>query len=345
MVIKDPSFYKSIKGFLETYLMQQRQCSKHTQKSYRNALNLLLQYFKEELNIPYNEMSFSDLTYNNVNGFLVWLIEVRNCSTSTANNRLMAIKSFAKYTSIIDPERIYFQAELSNIELKKSPTKAVEFLSESALQVFLKQPDIKTDKGKRNFIIILLMYDTAARCSEIASLRVGDFNLTSNKPTVFLHGKGNKTRQVPISDKVAKHLQHYLDSFHPISTRNDENYMFYTVRCGKRSSISTDAISLFIKNYGTSARKECLEIPEHIHPHMIRHTRAMHLYRNGMPLVLLSEFLGHSNVNTTRIYAWADTEMKRKAIQKAMHEDSDEITQDTFWENDEDLIKRLYGLK
>ena len=107
--------------------------------------------------------------------------------------------------------------------------------------------------------------------------------------------------------------------------------------------MSTDAVNLFMKKYGETARRACPEVPERVHPHQLRHSRAMHLYRAGMPLVLLSEFLGHADVNTTRIYAWADTEMKRQAIQKvskATAEDSIE----PIWANDEELIKRLYGL-
>lgn len=101
--------------------------------------------------------------------------------------------------------------------------------------------------------------------------------------------------------------------------------------------------NLFMKKYGETARRACPEVPERVHPHQLRHSRAMHLYRAGMPLVLLSEFLGHADVNTTRIYAWADTEMKRQAIQKvskATAEDSIE----PIWANDEEMIKRLYGL-
>lgn len=95
--------------------------------------------------------------------------------------------------------------------------------------------------------------------------------------------------------------------------------------------------------YGEMARRACPEVPERVHPHQLRHSRAMHLYRAGMPLVLLSEFLGHADVNTTRIYAWADTEMKRQAIQK-VSKVTEGDTIEPIWANDEELIKRLYGL-
>lgn len=107
--------------------------------------------------------------------------------------------------------------------------------------------------------------------------------------------------------------------------------------------MSTDAVNLFMKKYGEMARRACPEVPERVHPHQLRHSRAMHLYRAGMPLVLLAEFLGHADVNTTRIYAWADTEMKRQAIQK-VSKVTEGDTIEPIWANDEELIKRLYGL-
>ena len=130
---------------------------------------------------------------------------------------------------------------------------------------------------------------------------------------------------------------------HPTEQRQSDDYLFFTTHHGCKNRMSTDAVNLFMKKYGETARRACPEVPERVHPHQLRHSRAMHLYRAGMPLVLLSEFLGHADVNTTRIYAWADTEMKRQAIQKvskATAEDSIE----PIWANDEEMIKRLYGL-
>ena len=143
--------------------------------------------------------------------------------------------------------------------------------------------------------------------------------------TICLTGKGNKLRIVPISPSVVELLKTYLDKAHPTEQRQSDDYLFFTTHHGRKSRMSTDAVNLFMKKYGEMAR------------------RAMHLYRAGMPLVLLSEFLGHADVNTTRIYAWADTEMKRQAIQK-VSKVTEGDTIEPIWANDEELIKRLYGL-
>ena len=111
--------------------------------------------------------------------------------------------------------------------------------------------------------------------------------------------------------------------------------------------MSDDNVARFFKIYGVKAREQCKEVPERVHPHQFRHSRAMHMYRNGMPLALLSEWLGHANPETTMIYAYADTEMKRAAIQKATDQSSPLIIKKElpFWKDDDELIRMLYGLK
>lgn len=344
MKMKDEKFFKTLKDFLEIYLIRQRHYSKNTQKSYREAIRLLLQYFNDELGLSYAQMSFEDLTYSNVCGFLDWLEHNRGCSLQTVNLRLMAIRSFARYASIIDPARIYFQVELSNVKTKKSASKVVEFLSEAALKTLFEQPDISKKNGARDLVFMLLMYDVAARCQELLDLKLGDIEIRNEKSTVYLAGKGSKARRLPVSKKVVDHLVNYLKEFHPADTRRSEDFLFYTKIHENRQKMSSDAVSLFMKNYGERGRAISPEMPEKVHPHQLRHSRAMHLYRSGMPLVLLSEFLGHANINTTRIYAWADTEMKRKAIQKISPESEKAVGVVPMWQNDEQMIKKLYGI-
>lgn len=110
-----------------------------------------------------------------------------------------------------------------------------------------------------------------------------------------------------------------------------------------RIVVLSESMLALCVTYGELANHICSEVPKRVHPHQLRHSRAMHLYRAGMPLVLLSEFLGHADVNTTRVYAWADTETKRQAIQKISGNLS-ESSVAPIWENDEEMIKRLYGL-
>ena len=121
--------------------------------------------------------------------------------------------------------------------------------------------------------------------------------------------------------------------------------LFFTTIHDERHRMSPDAVAQFMKKYGEKARQICPEVPERVHPHQLRHTRAIHLYRDGMPLVLVGEYLGHVNPSTTKVYAYADTEMKRKALEKA--DAGRSLMADTapVWKDNEDMILRLSGLK
>jgi site-specific recombinase XerD len=102
--------------------------------------------------------------------------------------------------------------------------------------------------------------------------------------------------------KTVKHLNRYLDSFHPLSTRKNEDLLFYTVIHERRNQMSPDSVAAFMKKYGRQAQATCDEMPRNVHPHQLRHTRAIGLYRNGVPLILVSEILGHADINTTQVY-------------------------------------------
>ena len=122
--------------------------------------------------------------------------------------------------------------------------------------------------------------------------------------------------------------------------------MFYTVRHGIRGRMSDDNVARFINKYGESAKIECPEVPDNVHPHLLRKTRAMILYQAGMPLELLAQFLGHNDPMTSLVYARADNEMKRKAIESAsavagsVSPGANEAT----WDGNEEMVKRLLGL-
>ena len=122
-------------------------------------------------------------------------------------------------------------------------------------------------------------------------------------------------------------------------------YLFYTERKGQRKLICDDTVRLMMQKYADLARAKCQEIPAHVHPHLWRHTRAMHLYQHGMDLTLVSQWLGHTNIETTLIYAHADTEHKRQAITKALGDSAAPgVVPEKYTVSDEEMLQRLYGL-
>jgi site-specific recombinase XerD len=192
---------------------------------------------------------------------------------------------------------------------------------------------------------MILMYDTAARNQEILDLKVCDIHASAKGSSVVISGKGRKTRIVPLMQKTIEHYHNYLYIFH--DGKISDQLLFYVVQKGRRQAMSCDNVEKFIKKYGKKAREQNSKVPETLHPHLFRHSRAMHLYHGGMPLPLLSEWLGHSQLETTMIYAHADTKMKRDAIEKATSSISPLKSGQavTSYQDDDELIKRLYGLE
>lgn len=339
-------FFKTIQKFIMDYLPKQKCCSENTIRSYKTALNLFVDFLRHKKNFKLKEIDFKFITREIVIEFLEWLEIERKCSASSRNQRLAALRSFFNYAALIDCVNVTTSITLSKIPQKKQPSKVVDFLSENALKVLLEQPNLSDTRGLRNGLFMILMYDTAARCSELLNLRLCDVNSEGKTPTVYLTGKGNKTRLVPIMKKTVEHYNNYLKVFHKNATSKSTDYLFYTIIHNQKNKMSPDTVALFMHKYGGQCKEKHPEMPSHIHPHMIRHTRAIHLYRNGMPLELVSQFLGHSQLETSRIYAFADTEMKRDAILKAdklLFPNAEKS--EAMWQDDEDMILQLSGLK
>lgn len=337
-------FFKTIQKFLTVFLPKQKCYSENTIFSYKIALNLFISFLRTEKGIPIDKIDFKIITAQIVYDFMEWLKLNRNNSTSTQNQRLNALRTFFKYASMNDCTLLSLEMDLKRIPLKKNHNKPVEYLSKNAIKALFDAPDVSTSKGIRNQFLMILMYDTAARCQEILDMKISDI-IISKKPYVYLTGKGHKTRAVPIMEQTVKHFQNYLEIFHPLETRKEHDLLFYTTIHDKKLPMSPDTVAYIVKKYGNSVADEFEEMPHNIHPHQLRHSRAIHLYRDGIPLPLLAEFMGHKNINTTNIYAYADTEMKRKALEKITYLSVSETDTAPIWKNDPEIILKLCGLK
>lgn len=342
MKIKDAQFFAVVSSFLDVHLLKNRSCSPNTVKSYEDALNLFLVFLETVKSIPRQQVCWECFTRQNIQEYLEWMETVRHCSKQTQLQRLAALRSFVRYGGIVDLRVLSIQADVEKIRYRKPAPNLVAFLKKEDLSVFLAQPDCRKRTGLRDMVFLILMYDTAARCQEMLDLRIKDLVLSKTAPCVYLTGKGNKTRVVPIMIKTADHLRSFLKKYHPASTRKQDDFVFYTYG-GPQRPMSPDTVAAFVKKYAEAARSSCPSIPERVHPHTLRHTRAMHLYQDGIPLAMISEFLGHAQIETTRIYAHADTEMKRKAIQQATNLANVTIP-DAIWNiHDEEMMKILRG--
>lgn len=344
--LKDESLFRLLHDYLKKYLPDQKYASPNTVKAYRTALNQFFEYVVQKKKIPLTEITFPVLDYDMVNAYLDWLVSEKGCSSATRNHRLTCIRSFFAYAASRSTEHVVYQAALSKIPKQKADQFAVvEYMSEEAVQTILKQPDTSTRQGIRDQFFMILLYDTAARIQEMLDLKVCDIR-QGKTPTATLLGKGSKVRTVPVMPETMEHFRNYLNVYHEGEDRYSTQPLFYVVQHGSRHPMSDDNVRKFLKKYGDLARKICPEVPENIHPHLWRHSRAMHLYQHGMDLTLISQWLGHANLETSLIYAHADTEQKRHAIEKSMgRKVTGGIDIPRYTVSDEETIKRLYGLK
>ena len=343
---KSLSFFKLVRDFLTVYLPNQRAVSVNTIKAYRECLNQLLNYICDSKGIGLGKLNFEYLSRETVKNYLEYLERDRHCCVSTRNHRLACIRSFVKYAGARDVGIQACAIDLYAIPQKKEgKTTIIKFFSEAALKTILEQPDVRKKKGLRDLFFMILMYDTGARNQEMLDIQLSDINFERESPYVVITGKGGKTRLVPVMTKTVDHFRKYIDVFHPEISFS--GHLFYTEQKGTRSAMSPDCSEKFVRKYGIAAHGVNPDSPKSLHCHMFRHSRSMHLYRSGMPMVLLAEWLGHAQISSTLVYANADTEMKKEAIAKATSVLNPLLSGETVyleWEDDEALIRQLYGL-
>lgn len=208
----------------------------------------------------------------------------------------------------------------------------IPFLTEDDLSLLLSQPDASTRQGLRDLTLLALLYDSGARVQELVDLRLKDVRLT-HPPMVILTGKGRKVRQVPLMKDTCKLLDRYIRSFHSDS-QSQMIPLFYNA---KKQALSRYGVTYILKKYAAKA-SPVLE-PQNISPHVLRHTKAMHLLRAGVNMIYIRDFLGHADISTTEVYARIDAEMKRKVFEEKVPNYTPNTTMP--WEEDEDLLQWL----
>lgn len=347
MKTTDNRLYPAIRSFLCEHLPLHRNASKHTIRAYRHALSDYLVFTAKRRGVTLGQLDVCDLNSDTVLAYLDAIEEHGRCSVRTRNHRLNCIRSFLSYAGDDDVSMQAAWLDVRQVPFKKDAVAGeVKHMSEKAMAAILSAPSAGSGKGLRDLAILSTLYDTGARVEEVSNLRIEDVR-TGNAPQMTLRGKGRKTRVVPLSNRLAAIIRKYAAAFLP-EDASASAPLFYTKRGGQKSRMSEDNIRLIVKDTAEKARRKCKEVPRRVHPHMFRHSRAMHLYQNGMSLELVSQWLGHARIETTLIYARADTEMKRKAIEKAMS--GHRVLKKTIKTgrmrlSDDDMIRKLYGLK
>jgi len=340
--MKETDFAGHLTGFLSKYLPGQRNLSANTIASYRDAFKLLLIFCETEKKKKADRLTLDDISRELVVEYLTWLEKQRLCSISTRNQRLAAFRSFFHYVSTSAPETLLACRKIFNIPMKKCERHNISYFSPEGLHLLLKQPDILTPQGRRDHALLVLLYDSAARVQELADLCVRDVRLEI-PATVTLRGKGRKTRIVPLTSKTESIIKQY---FHEKCwLGKTASFDFSVFMNNRKLKLSRAGIAHILDKYVESARKinERL-MPRIVSPHCLRHSKAVHLLRSGVPLIYIRDFLGHNSVTTTEIYAKVDTEERRKALESAYEIPSQNLDLIPDWEADKGLMAWLGNL-
>lgn len=238
MKSENSSLFSLVHDYLKIYLPRQRKVSPNTIRSYRKALEGLLDYVKERRQIQLSSMTFEHLTAEIILSFLEYLETECVCSALTCNTRFAAIRAFMDYAADRDVTLVATLGKLRKIPFKKSVSSSiVDYMSMEAITAIVEQTDANTAKGLRDRFFIMLMYDTGARVQEMLDIKLCDLQL-GRSPKITLYGKGNKTRVVPLMQKTVQHLQKYLSEFHTDATMPPDTPLFYSVTHGIRNPLT-----------------------------------------------------------------------------------------------------------
>jgi len=312
--MKPTDFSRNLTTFLSKYLPGERGMSPHTISSYKFTFVLFISFMEKQKGLNVSKIELKDITKESVVEFLNWLQSNRKCSDATRNVRLAGIHSFFRFLQYQHPENLSEWQRILSVKAKKSKTEAINYLTIDGIKLLLEQPDTSTHKGRRDLAMLALMYDCAARVQEISDLKPSSIRL--NKPyTIKIVGKGNKARIVPLMEEEIAHIKRYMTENNLLEARSGMNPLFYNSR---KEQLTRAGINSILKKYANMARiKNPSLIPEKISCHSLRHSKSNHLLQAGVNLVYIRDFLGHESVQTTEIYARADSKQKREAIEQA----------------------------
>lgn len=333
---KEKEFWQLARSYLHDYMPITRNLSDKSVEAYKKSLKIYLQFLEVEKLLVEDQVTLSAFSRENIKNFISWLKE-KEYASKTINLRLTAIRSFLKYCSEEDFELRGIYTDVCTVKKIKEEKRPIEYLQPTVTSAILSAYDSRTSKHKRNRMMLILLYDTGARVQELADLNLSSLHLDVPNPFVTLIGKGKKSRNVPLLKKTVQHLDVYLKEFH---INEKENPLFYSYLDGKPHGLSTDTISLVFKTAANKARLTCSDVPKKVHCHLIRKTKAMDLYKNGVPLPFIMQLLGHESMSTTSgFYAFATLEMMSEAMNKA----GPSATGEKIWRKKE-IKKILYSL-
>lgn len=333
--MKTTDFANALGSFLTVYLPTRKNLSTNTISSYCDTFKLIFKYADDVIQIPSERIRLEHFNPEFVSDFLNWIETDRKCAKSTVNQRLAAIHSFFKYVPSLYPAYISECQKILSIPFQKKAESLVTYLEADDVRLLLSLPDVATRQGRRDLVLLSLLYDSAMRVSEIISLTPRAIRLMPPAQIEILSGKGGKARVVPVLKNTALQLEQYLKERHLTGAENCDKPLFVNKQNG---CLSRAGATYILKKYYTVAVTIQPHMPQRISPHVLRHSKAMHMLQAGVNIVYIRDFLGHSDVTTTAVYAKADINMKREALEKTQMVSYTDIP---IWQEDTGLLSWL----
>lgn len=312
--MKKNNLQPALRQFFEEYLPSTKGVSDNTARSYRYTFRLLLQFLFERHGTPPSKADFCSLEGDTVPEFLKWLEQTRNCSASTRNQRLAAIRSFSKFAShyCFQPS-LAFGTSVSALPRKKAAKKAMAYMTKEEVAIVLSLPRNNTLAEKRDRVLLSVLYASGARAQELCDLRIRDVRFEKGKAHLHLNGKGKKARIVVIPEDCTTLLAHYMKRSHFLDCTDSERHLFSSQT---HEHMTISCVEGIVKKYIKQARGLHPELfrESSYTPHSFRHSVAVHMLEAGIPLPVIKNFLGHSSLETTMIYATISQELRDKYL-------------------------------
>ncbi len=325
-------------AYLGQYLPAQRGLSSNTIKANRDVFTLLLRYCRDHRGLPPEKRTLDHLDVPVLLDFLEYLEKERNYKSSTKNHRLCVLHSFFRYLQTEEPDRMVQCQKVLAIPLRRTEQPVMNYLSTEDLASILAQPDLTKAQGHRDAVLLSVLYDTGARVQELIDVCVRDVRL---EPPAQIHltGKGKKTRAIPLMAPTVQLLQAYIE-MRGLDRPERRDSPLFTNRKGE--PLSRSGVRYILEKYTERARRERGGLIGHVSPHSLRHSKAMHLLQAGNPPVIIRDILGHVDIKTTAVYARADLQMKRRALE--MTTDAASSSAVPSWQTNNSLMEWLAAL-
>ncbi len=321
-----------LRRFLADYIVTERRLAQNTQKSYRDSFRLLLPFISAKARKPVDRLHVEDIGPSRVLQFLSRLEEDRGCSVRTRNQRLAAIRSFARFVASREPAHLDWCGQIRAIATKKSTPQPIAWMTKDEVEALLAVPDRQKPQGRAEYAMLLFLYNTGARVSEATGLKVADLDVDrrdGRHALVTLRGKGGKSRRCPLWPRTRNVLVELVRR----REQGDAVFMSRHRRPYTRFGVYRLVERCAAQVPSLSGRA--------ITPHVLRHSSACHLLQAGVDLNTIRAWLGHVSLDTTNIYAEIDLEMKAKAMTLC---DAGDPGRDRPWKEDKGVIAFLNAI-